>query len=171
MDTRARPTIAPPSGVAAEQLARFGGPGGRRFTSFEEAEAALLPFYDAQRVAGWRGTRVRQLDGGWWSDINPVAQRLACETVLASTDGAEAWDELKRLASQGRLALSVDVWHAPASGTVCALTGEGSIEDMASRLPCATVREFASASHSVHNSNADEFVEAICARLRSYSLS
>ncbi|KAJ1628199.1 Alpha/Beta hydrolase protein [Pavlovales sp. CCMP2436] len=171
MDLRVRPFIVPPSSAAAEQaLARFGGPDGHRFASFEEAEAALLPFYDAPRVAGWRGTRVRQLfDGSWWSDISPLAQRLARETVLASNDGGEAWDALGVLGVQHRL--SVDVWHAPALGTVCALTGDGSIEDMAARLPCAEVREFAKASHSVHNSNHEEFIEALCVRLRSYSLS
>jgi len=38
---------------------------------------------------------VRQTPAGWWSDLNPAAQRLARDTILASSETAVAWDRLK----------------------------------------------------------------------------
>ena len=46
-------------------------------------------------MEGWKHTRVRQTPTGWWSDINPAAQRLARDTILASSTTAQAWDRLK----------------------------------------------------------------------------
>ena len=37
------------------------------------------------------------------------------------------------------------------------------IDDLAARLPAARVKEFPTASHSIHNTNADEFVADLCA--------
>ncbi|EOD18058.1 hypothetical protein EMIHUDRAFT_432258 [Emiliania huxleyi CCMP1516] len=76
-----------------------GGEGapGRRFASWGACREALLPWYDADevRVDSWRNKRVRpHPDSSWWSDINPLARRLAWERVLASDDGASAWREL-----------------------------------------------------------------------------
>jgi pimeloyl-ACP methyl ester carboxylesterase len=67
-------------------LARFGQPDGRRFDSWADVRAALLTWYgDGGRVDSWRGSRVREMpDGSWWSDLNPQAQRLAAEKVLAT---------------------------------------------------------------------------------------
>ena len=50
---------------------------------------------DEPRIDSYRGKRIRQLaDGSSWSDLNPLAQRLAREHVLASDDGDRAWREL-----------------------------------------------------------------------------
>ena len=49
--------------------------------------------------------------------------------MLASTDGAEAWDAL---ASTAR-AFPVHLWVADQPGTVCAWEGEGGIDDMKAR--------------------------------------
>ena len=38
---------------------------------------------------------MRQTPTGWWSDLNPAAQRLARDTILASSETAVAWDRLK----------------------------------------------------------------------------
>ena len=48
----------------------------REFASEKEAVAALEKHYDADRVQGWLGSRVRPIaGGGYWSDVNP--QRAA----------------------------------------------------------------------------------------------
>lgn len=39
--------------------------------------------------------------------------------------------------------------------------GEGSIAEMAARLPAAKVRHFSGAGHSIHNTNREEFVAAL----------
>ena len=68
---------------------------GRRFSSWEACRAALLPWYDAERVDSWRNTRVREVQKGfWWSDLNPKTHRLARTTILASASSASAWDRL-----------------------------------------------------------------------------
>ena len=41
--------------------------------------------------------------------------------------------------------------------------GADGIDDLAARLPAARVKEFPTASHSIHNTNADEFVADLCA--------
>jgi pimeloyl-ACP methyl ester carboxylesterase len=166
MDVRARRPVAPPSAAEAEALGRFAVDDGRRFASFEACRDALLPFYqDAERVDKWRGTRVRQRwDGSWWSDLNPAAQRLARERILATTDGFEAWNALAdRARPPASLHLAVHLWHADAPGTVCELEGAGGIEDMARRLPTARVRRFVGAGHSIHNTAAVDFADAVCA--------
>jgi pimeloyl-ACP methyl ester carboxylesterase len=146
-----------------EAIERFGTAGGRSFATWELARAALLPWYDdsAERVDGWKGGRVRQLpDRSWWSDINPAAQRLARDRVLASDDGARAWDTL---ASMGERACAVHVWYADAGprGTVCELEGPGSIADMRARFPDARFEFFAGAGHSIHNSARPAFMKAL----------
>ena len=155
-----------------DQLKSFQGVRGRAFDSWEQCRNALLPckysvpkYYlvsnktaagynnDAARVDGWRGNRVRQLpDGSWWSDINPVAHRLARQHVLASPHAAAAWDRLAAAhRAAGSLPFPVHVWVAGREGTVCRWDGPGGIADMAARLPAATVREFPGAGHSIHN--------------------
>merc|ERR1712046_489501 len=126
---------------------------------WEAARVELLPWYgnDSDRVDGWRNKRIRlQKDGSWWSDLNPAAQRLAKERVLASADGSVAWDEL---ASRGPLPFSVHVWYADRAGmprgTVCEIAGPGGIEDMQRRLPCANFRFFPNSGHSIHQTNPD----------------
>ncbi|KAL3931263.1 MAG: hypothetical protein SGPRY_001195 [Prymnesium sp.] len=130
---------------------------GRRFADWQSARSALLPWYDEARVDGWKNSRIRPLPkGGWWSDINPAAQRLARNRVLASTDGAEAWDSLNAFSTK------VYLWYADQPGTVCEVGGPGGIEDMAKRLPTAEVRFFPGSDHSIHNSAREEFVAALC---------
>lgn len=104
-------------------------------------------------------------------------QRLARNRVLASTDGAEAWDSLNAFSTK------VYLWYADQPGTVCEVGGPGGIEDMAKRLPTAEVsqnpaygvhvtsyscggmtqvRFFPGSDHSIHNSAREEFVAALC---------
>jgi pimeloyl-ACP methyl ester carboxylesterase len=120
---------------------------------------------DASRVDGWRGNRVRQLpDGSWWSDLNPAAQRLARQHVLASGDAAAAWDRLAEIhSSLGGLPSPIHVWVAGREGTVCKWAGPGGIDEMAARLPAAAVREFPGSGHSIHNSDPDAFITALIA--------
>merc|ERR1712216_855674 len=124
--------------------------GGRRFPDWQRVRTVLLRWYDDNeaRVEAWKGTRVRPLpsDGGWWSDINPAAMRLARDRVLASDDGGNAWDSLRALPTK------VYLWYADKPGTVVELEGSDGIEDMAGRLPSAELRFFAGAGHSIHNS-------------------
>ena len=115
--------------AARAAVDNFSKPGGRRFASWEAARAAILPFYgDEPRVDSWKGKRVRAAPGGgsWWSDINPAAQRLARDTVLASSDGDEAWTTL----ADGKVPFEVHCWYAdeparsagtpaPAGSTIC----------------------------------------------------
>jgi pimeloyl-ACP methyl ester carboxylesterase len=132
---------------------RDGGGKGRKFGTWEDARASLLPWYDYSegRVDGWRGKRVRSLPDGtsYWSDINPVAMRLACERVLMSDDGSKAWDELASCSSRSEC--RIRVWYADAPGTVVTLDGPGGIEEMRRRLPSAEYRFFKGAGHSIHN--------------------
>jgi len=98
--------------VEAALSAAFGPDAGREFASFEEAGAALAPWYDRRRIEGWRGKRIRALPPKStgpaaaaatseakgaprvWSDLNPYAMVLAVRHVLATEDGAEAWRTL-----------------------------------------------------------------------------
>lgn len=161
MDLRTR--APPPSRQWRRALEQFAS---RRFESWEAARENLLPWYDGDstRVDGWRGKRVRELpDGTWWSDINPAAQNLARERILASPDGRNAWDELS--ARGNALPFSVHVWYADGQGspggTVVKLSGAGSIEDMQQRLPAARLRFFPESGHSIHNTASEAFDEAL----------
>jgi pimeloyl-ACP methyl ester carboxylesterase len=120
---------------------------GRLFASWEAAKKALLKWYPGQegRVDSWKGKRVRPTAGGaWWSDLNPAAQHMARERVLASTDGFEAWDTLAARAKAANLAFPVHVWVADAPGTVCKWEGEGGIDGAPRRC---TPAPLACASH------------------------
>ncbi|KAG8458994.1 hypothetical protein KFE25_006539 [Diacronema lutheri] len=170
MDMRERAPVSPPSTDAARAaLARFAEPRGRFFHSWDECKAALLPFYEPARIDGWRGTRVRERAGGWWSDINPHAQLLARERVLASSDGTAAWAELGARAGRagepggGAPPLAVHVWHADEAVSACQHGGAGGLDEMRRVLPSARTRAFAGATHSIHGSAETEFVRALCA--------
>ena len=82
--------------------------------------------------------------------------------MLASADGAEAWDAL---AAIGERACDVHLWCADGAvpfGTVCTMDGcDGSIADMCRRLPAARVLFFEGAGHSIHNTRRTEFVGAL----------
>ena len=148
--------------AARAAVDNFSKPGGRRFASWEAARAAILPFYgDEPRVDSWKGKRVRAAPGGgsWWSDINPAAQRLARDTVLASSDGDEAWTTL----ADGKVPFEVHCWYADEPGTVCRHAGPGGLDDMRRRLPAAKFLLFEGSAHSIHNSARAAFVDALCA--------
>jgi len=173
MDLRVRSTaaelgLAPTDAAGQAALDRFTQSDGRLFGSFAAAKQALLAWYpgEDERIDSWEGKRVRPTAaGGWWSDINPAAQQLARERVLASTDGATAWDELAKTARP----VPVHLWVADQPGTVCEWKGEGGIDDMAARLPACTVRKFDGAAHSIHNTAQPEFVAALVAVITSAS--
>tara|TARA_B110001452_G_scaffold35422_2_gene27257 strand:- start:6169 stop:7158 length:990 start_codon:yes stop_codon:yes gene_type:complete len=166
MDLRPRFGADPPDAKLApaqrDALKGFEQTDGRSFGSWESARTALLPWFNgqAERVDSWRGKRVRETvgDGRWWSDINPAAQRLARDRVLATSDGSDAWDTLSSSAS---LRFPVHVWVADQPGTVCAWDGAGGIDDMAKRLPAARVRMFDGSAHSIHNTAREPFVQAL----------
>jgi len=147
--------------TAAQQaeLRSFESDSGRAFADWASAREALLRWYDGDeaRVDSWKGSRVRALPAGrgWWSDLNPAAQRLARDRVLASTDGAEAWDSLRDQPTK------VYLWYADAPGTVCRVDGPGGIDDMSRRLPTAQVRLFVGSDHSIHRSAREDFVKAV----------
>eukprot|EP01050_Picozoa_sp_SAG11_P007994 SAG11_NODE_684_length_7743_cov_53.800628_6_plen_303_part_00 len=151
-------------------LEEWAAEGGRRFANWDRCREALLYWYggDTRRVDGWRGNRVRPLpgDGGWWSDINPAAQRLARARVLSSADGWDAW---RMLAAAGpALPFAVRLWIADAPGTVCAWDGDGGLHSMIRLLESAgggrfEAKVFAGAGHSIHNTRRDEFVRELMA--------
>ena len=153
----------PPGSASIDALGRFRLDSGRRFPSYDAAVASLGLFYETERLAGWKGQRLRPLPGGgWWSDINPVAMRLGRDTVLASTDGAAAWAAIAaELRSRKRF--PVHLWVADPKETVCVLGDqeEGSIPAMARGMPSAVLRNFPGAGHSVHNTTRGEFLEAL----------
>ena len=114
----------------------------REFASEKEAVAALEKHYDADRVQGWLGSRVRRIAGGGvWSDVNPQAQRLARANVLACDAASSNWDAL---ASHKALPFPVHLWVAGPEafgGTVTDWDGRWH-RDMQKRLPSVQVREF-----------------------------
>ena len=79
--------------------------------------------------------------------------------MLASSDGADAWNTLARTA----LAFPVHLWVADRPGSVCEWEGEGGIGDMQARLVGCAVRKFDGAAHSIHNTAQPEFVAALVA--------
>ena len=90
--------------------------------------------------------------GSWWSDINPLAQRLAAERVLLSDDGLDAWEALGQAKAAGEgTECTLHVWYADAPGSVVSLDGPGGIEEMRQRVPRAEYRFFAGSGHSIHN--------------------
>ena len=98
-----------------------------------------------------------------WSDLNPLAQRLACERVLASCDGSDAWDALA--AHEGPLPFALHVFYADVldqpGGTVVHVAGRGGIDDMKRRLPAAEFHFFPGAGHSIHRTDAQTFDEKL----------
>jgi len=171
MDLRVRQTseemsLAPTDAAGRAALTSFTKDDGRHFATFAAAKQALLAFYpgEGKRVDSWEGKRVRPTAAGvWWSDINPAAQHLARDRVLASCDGAEAWDSLAKTAREGARGVPVHVWVADQPGSVCEWKGKGGIEDMAARLPGCAVRKFDGAAHSIHNTAQPEFIAALVA--------
>jgi pimeloyl-ACP methyl ester carboxylesterase len=164
MDTRVRERASPLADEAQRAaLAKFAPLEGRRFPTFEAAKAALLPWFDgdAARIDGYKGKRIRrQPDGSFHSDLNPLAQRLARDRVLATDDGHQAWQDLAAAATPASAPLHV--WVADTPGTVCALDGcEGSIEDMKRLHPSAHFKAFPNSGHSIHNTAREAFMTAL----------
>ena len=46
-------------------------------------------------------------------------------------------------------------------GSVCTWEGPGGVKDMKARLPMARLKLFKGSSHSIHNSNRAEFIQAL----------
>jgi len=136
----------------------------REFASEEAAVAALEQHYEADRVQGWLGSRVRPIaGGGYWSDVNPQAQQLARANVLACDAASSNWDAL---ASHKALPFPVHLWVAGPTafgGTVTDWDGPDGIRDMQKRLPSVNVREFVEGGHSIHNTATGKFMEALLA--------
>ena len=113
----------------------------REFASESDAVAALEKHYEADRVQGWLGSRVRPIaGGGYWSDVNPQAQQLARANVLACDAASSNWDAL---ASHKELPFPVHLWiGGPTAfgGTVVDWDGRDGIRDMQKRLPAVHVR-------------------------------
>jgi len=171
MDVKLRPKAHPADeempAERVQQLREFAHEKGRWFSSWDAARLALLPWYenDVRRVESWKHTRVRQTSTGWWSDINPAAQRLARDTILSSSTTALAWDALKDAP------FPIHLWVADASGSVCSWEGEGGINGMTTRVPLAQARLFRDAGHSIHNTARKEFLEALVDVIRSAAAS
>ena len=157
MDVAPRPGPAPAdsdlSADMRQQLRGFETEQGRLFNSWDACRKALLQWYeDEARVDSWFKTRVRPVPGGFWSDINPAAHRLARTTILSSPASSRAWDRL------ATAPFPIHLWVAGAAGTVCAWEGDGGIHDMTRRVPGARTHEFKDAAHSIHNSAREEFM-------------
>lgn len=148
MDLRVRAKRAPDA-ARDQRLACFD----RRFASFDELRRALESFgYAAQRIVDWaKHGRVYALGtGGWWSGINPLAQHLAIERVLASEDGREAWSS-----AIARAGYPVHLQIA-AQGSATAAQGAGGVETMQALVPRVAVRHFPGSGHSIHNTARDD---------------
>jgi hypothetical protein len=103
--------------------------------------------YNAARVDGWLGTRVRPAPaGGWWSDINPVSRDLAKREVLASDAARNAFAHLGALDARGELDFPV---HFLVAGRGSA--GTRGKEEMPRLLPSTCVHPFPDSHHSIHN--------------------
>lgn len=141
----------------------------RRFDSWPLARDALVDSgYDPKRVESWKDKRIRENDDeSWWSDINPQAQWLARQRVLASDDADNAWDTLAQL--QDSLSFSLSLWVADDDQTVCKWDGPGGIHDMKKRLPAANVAKFHNAAHSIHGSQRADFLSHLQAIVDSTS--
>lgn len=101
--------------------------------------------------------------GGIWSNVNPAFRALCYRTIFDSDAGTDSWSAIARHFKQKQKSNSGAVYLMVAGlGTVC---DEGSIEDMrrlmsgreGERSPL-TVKVYAQATHSIHNSAQDEFM-------------
>jgi len=128
----------------------------RFFPSAEIAKATLVSFgYAPERVDGWFKTgRVYPVEGGYWSNINPMARYLACQHVLSSSDARKAFSSI----STGNLPTYLFV---AGRGSVCKEEGKGGVLEMCSILPRLKVSRFPQGYHSIHNTAQDEFLSEI----------
>lgn len=188
---RSGPT-PPDSELSAEQqaeLRRWERDDGRRFETVESCEEALLPWYenDKKRVRSMShqnaSTKIHLCkDGrGVWCDFNPAARRLAQQTVLHTSDAAEAWAALARQAIRegqgcegGRgpsdpsqsVHCPIELWISGPKGTVCSWEGAGGLNEMIAAFEDAPAgslshQVFKDSTHCIHRSRRKEYTSEL----------
>jgi len=138
----------------------------RSFRSRTACEEALVSFgYESKRVEGWekeKPPRVFPRDGDFWSAVNPHTQWLARRTVLSTGDAYASLRRIAALRACSQPGLAVHAWVAGDAGTVCSWDAlPGGIRDMEAVLPGLLVKVFPRASHSIHNTDREAFLDAI----------
>ena len=114
---------------------------------------------------GWLGSRVRPIaGGGYWSDVNPQAQRLA--RAPPYNRRASDFAGTRSLRTSTPWPFPIHLWVAGPEafgGTVTDWDGPDGIRDMQKSLPSVQVREFVEGGHSIHNTATEKFMEALLA--------
>jgi len=130
----------------------------RKFASYEQCKASLASFgyYTPGRIDGWLATgRVFPLpDGGYWSNINPMARYLAVDRVLASDNARRAFETLAREQMPMHL-------HVAGKGSVCKDDGDNGVTHMQQIVPRLKVTRFPDGYHSIHNTAREEFLSSL----------
>jgi len=130
----------------------------RKFPSFEACKASLASFgyYTPGRIDGWLATgRVFPLpDGGYWSNINPMARYLAVERVLASENARRAFETL----ANERMPIHL---YVAGKGSVCQDDGENGVSHMQQIVKRLKVTRFPTGYHSIHNTAREEFLSSL----------
>eukprot|EP00038_Savillea_parva_P029692 m.72816 g.72816 ORF g.72816 m.72816 type:complete len:282 (+) comp8803_c0_seq1:1-846(+) len=112
--------------------------------------------YDADRIKGWQGSRIRSTPAGKvWSDINPESRDLAWQHVLATTDGMAAFTALGDRAAASQLNFPVHLLVA-GKGAACQ-----DPDTMVGMLPSLKLHSFPHSGHSIHRDAHAEFVKLL----------
>ena len=156
--TSSRHHHAEPEECSSEDLqARREVSSDRSFPSFAALEKSLSRWYEVDRIRRWKedGRVFMQPDGcSWWCGVNPLAQYYARKMVLASVGEAE-WTACGMCSTQYSFPVHVFV-----AGRLSACSAE-SVARMVSLVPRAQIHHFSLAEHSIHRTDADNFVNTI----------
>lgn len=146
MDVRRRPTSSNPFPSAI-------GGFDRSFDTLHDATKALRAVYPLDRIESWiEEGRVRREGKRWWSDVNPEFRRL-CYLRFFDNDSAEqAWREVSSTSFPKHLFLAGE------EHTVCEL---GSVRKMRDVVDGLEIIRFGRATHSVHDSMREEYLEKL----------
>ena len=133
--------------------------------SFESAELATDTFvhmgYPLNRVEKWvkegriAENSTKKNDSStpeWWSHVNPDFRRLCYKKIMALSRAQEDWRKLSTETFPTYLLV------AGPGQTVCL---EESLKEMQEVYPSAVMHRYPTATHSIHNSNRDEFIELL----------
>jgi pimeloyl-ACP methyl ester carboxylesterase len=124
---------------------------------FSSAELATKVFEDM----GYPSNRVNKLiqegriaqrddkDNQWWSHVNPDFRRLCYKQIMALPRAQSDWKQI------AKDQLPTYLLVAGADQTVCL---EDSLEEMQGVYPQVQMRRYQTATHSIHNSDREEFL-------------
>jgi pimeloyl-ACP methyl ester carboxylesterase len=164
MDIGRRPISAAPF-----QVRQKDEPFDRQFTSKEAAVQGLLDAgYPMDRIETWleqgrvepkkeKGTQTKL----WWSHVNPDFRRL-CYQHIADTDRGMQDCQSIAAAASSDITSSLFPVHVLVAGEAQTICREESLQDMKEILGNRlTIHRFTNASHSIHSSAREEYLETI----------